>query len=91
MAQILVTKPDALNQRDKALLRKSGVVVVEADSPADVKLVSTDSGEISAGGMLYACLKAITTDQFNNGTGGRLAKTMLDVLESERAASEQPA
>lgn len=60
MAEILVTKPGVLNQRDKAELRKSGIVVVEARSPADVKLISTDRGEIASSDMLYAALSAIT-------------------------------
>lgn len=91
MAEILVTKPGVLNQRDKSALRKSGVVVVEADNPTDVKLVSTDRGEITASGMLLACLRAISKDEWNGNVAHKLPRIMLEVFEAERAAKDTPA
>lgn len=90
MAEILVTKPGVLNQRDKALLRKNGVVVVEAESPSDVKLVSPDRGEISAGGMLLACLRAISEDRWTDNVAHKLPGIMLEVFEAERAGKDSP-
>jgi hypothetical protein len=61
MAQILVTKPGALNQRDKATLRKSGVVVVEVDDPANVKLLDVSGSALSGDQITLAALKALSS------------------------------
>lgn len=64
MAQILVTKPGALNQRDRAALRRSGIVCIEADNPADVKLISTEGAELGGTDLLYAAMQGVRAGGF---------------------------
>ena len=58
MAEILVTKPGILNARDKATLRKSGVVVVESEDPSSVKLIKTEGQELSGNDLAWAAISA---------------------------------
>lgn len=84
MSQILVTKPGALNQRDKAALRKAGVVCVEADNPADVKLISTEGAELGASEMLYAAIKGVNADIY-----GKAHVAFANAVEAALAAQFQ--
>ncbi len=82
MTQILVTKPDVLNQRDKAALRKAGVVVVEADDPSAVKLLQPDAPEITGNDMLWAALKGLNAPNYEHRAV--FAKCMLSAMEANR-------
>lgn len=62
MSQILVTKPGVLNQRDRAALRKAGVVCVEADDPSDVKLITADGAEMRSGDLFLAAMRGANYD-----------------------------
>lgn len=83
MTEILVTKPDTLNRRDKSALRRAGIVVVESDDPTGVKLISADRGEMSASGMLLACLRAISKDDWTGNVAHKLPGIMLGIFEAE--------
>jgi hypothetical protein len=84
MSEILITKPGALNQRDRALLRKSGVVCIEADSPTDVKLIAASGAEVSAGNMLFAALKALNTNGYTSDAREAFLKALVAGLELAR-------
>jgi hypothetical protein len=73
-----------LNQRDKAALRKAGVVCVEAENPADVKLIEASGSEVSGGDMLFAALKGLN---LGDAYGPRAAfvKALHDLMNSARA------
>lgn len=58
--QILVTTPGAISEQDKATLRDSGVVVVETDNVANVRLLDAEVPAINANGLLWAAVHAIT-------------------------------
>lgn len=60
MAQILVTKPGVLNQRDRAALRKAAVICVEAENPTDIWLMQAEEPELSPNDMLFAAVEAVT-------------------------------
>lgn len=59
VSQILVTKPGVLNQRDKTVLRKAGVVCVEAEDPSEVRLIQTEGAPLTGGDMLFAALSGV--------------------------------
>lgn len=88
MAEILITKPGALNQRDRAALRKSGVVVVEADNPSDVKLIDASGSEVSAGSMLFAALQAIQSDKYSENTHQVFVRGLVAAMEAARGEFE---
>ena len=88
MTQILVTKPGVLNLRDRSALRKAGVVVVEAEQPNEVKLISAEGEALGGGDMLLACLRAISRDRLTGNVAEALPKLMLQLLEERRAHSE---
>lgn len=87
MAQILVTRPGALNGRDKSALRKSGVVCVEVEQPESVKLLIPDIGTIGGSAMLLAALKAINGDKYG-GTSQRLITELVNAMEQEQSNAE---
>lgn len=84
MAEILITKPGALNQRDRALLRRNGVVIVEAESPSDVKLIAASGAEVSAGNMLFAALSALKSDQYSDNTNQVFVRALVAAMEAAR-------
>ena len=88
MTQILVTKPDTLNQRDKAALRRAGVVVIEADNPSDVKLIQANGAELSGGDMLYAAISAIAKDQYTGNVAQTFPKIMAQMMKDAREKAQ---
>lgn len=66
--QILVVKPMSLSPSDKGLLRKAGIVVVEAAEPGDVRLLSAEAPPIDGNVMLVAAMKALT-QSFDTSSG----------------------
>jgi hypothetical protein len=90
MTQILVTKPNALKQRDKAALRRSGVVVVETDDPANVKLLDAEGSALSGDEITLAVLKALSgQDPMAINLKAALPKIMADMLASKLTASPE--
>jgi hypothetical protein len=84
MAEILIAKPGALNQRDRALLRKNGVVCIEAENPSDVKLIAASGAEVSAGSMLFAALKALHGDGYRSDARTAFVKALTEAMELAR-------
>jgi hypothetical protein len=62
MAQILVTKPGVLNDQDKDLLREHGLVVVEADDPASVRLLQVETSQLSSSDLFWAAMQGVNAD-----------------------------
>lgn len=90
MAEILVTKPGALTQRDRSLLRRNGVVVVEADSPSDVKLIAASGAEVSPDNMLFAALKAINSDRYSGNVRDAFVAGLVAAMELAREEYTPP-
>ena len=65
-AQILVTKPGVLSAKDRSALRRAGVVCVEADDPADVKLISAEGAELGATELLYAAMQGVNANGYQS-------------------------
>lgn len=86
MGEILVTKPGALTAADRKLLRDSGVVVVEAKNPAEVKLISTERGELDGGALLHAAVKAVAGGDWK--VHEAFAKAVLAALPQTKEPSQ---
>lgn len=89
-AQILVTKPGVLTVKDRATLRRAGVVCVEADNPADVKLISAEGAELGATELLYAAMKGVNAEGYNSNSGAfaRAVEAALALQFKQRAAEQ---
>jgi hypothetical protein len=59
VTQVLVTKPGTLDATDKRMLRKAGVVTVEAAKPEDVRLLSVEGPAMGGGDLLFAAMTAL--------------------------------
>jgi hypothetical protein len=55
---LLPVKPGTLNAKDKATLRKAGVIVIEHDNPSELRLLRPSS-ELDGGDLLRAALTAL--------------------------------
>lgn len=60
MAEIIVTKPGEITRRDKATLRKSGVVIIESDFPETVRFIKHDGHEVSGTNLYWAAMDALS-------------------------------
>jgi hypothetical protein len=89
MTRILVTRPGVLNQRDRAALRRAGVVTIEAERPADVKLIEADGAEVSGGDMLFAAMKGLN---LSGAISERAAfvKALHDLMNDARQRNATP-
>ena len=87
MAQILITKPGTLTAKDVDVLRQSGVVTIEAETPADVRMIDMDRGELSGSDMVIACLRAIASDCYNDNVAAKFPKILLEAMQASREAS----
>jgi hypothetical protein len=88
MAQILVTKPGTINQRDKALLRRNGVVAIEADDPSAVNLLDVSGASLSGDEMTLALLKTLSgsaqySSTLREALPGILAEMMQAKLDAQ--------
>lgn len=59
---ILPVKPGTLTVKDKAELRKAGVIVIEHDNPAELRLLRP-LAELDSSDMLLCAMKALTSDK----------------------------
>lgn len=58
---LLPVKPGSLNTKDKAELRKTGVLVIEHDNPAELRLLKPHA-ELDANDMLRCAMKALCSN-----------------------------
>lgn len=86
--QILVTKPKALNAADKDLLRQAGVVVVESDDPASVRLLGCEPSPMNSTDLFYSAMMAILNggSQF---TQAEFAKQVAAMTKAAHSKKEQ--
>lgn len=85
--QILVVRPKTLNAVDKALLRKSGVVCIEASDPQSVRLLSAEGPPMAANDMFRAAMMAIADDKISDNTAEAFARNMAAMLKASSALS----
>ena len=85
MSEILVTKPGTLSASDKRTLRKAGVVPIEADNPADVRLLNVEGSALSGDDMLFAVLSALSSSEsLSINARAKLPSIMLKLLKERR-------
>lgn len=87
---LMLVKRGAVSASGKALAHKAGVVVVECDDPASVKLLRADH-EVSHGALLIAALTAIRSslkEYPDSQIGRRFAQAVADALVPN--GEEQP-
>ncbi len=65
---LLPVKPGTLNDDDKAALRDAGVIVIEHDNPAELRLI-TPCSELNGNDMLRCAMKALLHDDKNYSRG----------------------
>lgn len=82
MTDILIVRPGAVSRTDKGKLSRIGVVVIESDDPAGVKLIAADRGEVSASGMMLAAMRAITGSS-SLATCQIFARELCAVMQAE--------
>lgn len=74
---IMPVKPGSISEKDRATLRRVGVVVIECDSPADLRLLRPQN-ELDAGDMLHCALQALVSGKdFDNASAQRQKFTRL--------------
>lgn len=78
--QVLVARPKTLSPADKGKLRKAGVLVVEAEDPQSVRLISAEPPAIPGDAILRAAL--IGANQNYDGQKA-FTKAMLDAMQKD--------
>ena len=94
MTQILVTKPGALTAADRKILRRSGVVCIEADHPSEVRLIGAEGPPMDGNDLAFAALKALADEPGGNYVSSardRFARIMSDILSDRRAEASADA
>lgn len=66
-----------------AQLKKHGVIPVRVESLDDVRLVTGAAMPVSGGKLLWAALKAMGTESYNDKTQAAFVKTFQWLLEQE--------
>jgi hypothetical protein len=79
---VLVTKPGTLNVKDKAALRRKGIVAIEAEDPSSVRFLNVETGPIGANGLLFAAMQAIKQDGYHSTTR-TFAKLVAEWIAAE--------
>jgi hypothetical protein len=82
VSQILVTKPGVLNARDRAALRKAGVVTVEADNPNEVRLIQAEAPALSGDEMLHAAIACLNGDGYRADARAAFVKVLTNHIET---------
>jgi hypothetical protein len=88
-AQILVVTPGTLTDADKALLRESGVVCVEAADPSSVRFLAAESPAIGCNDLFYAAMQAIASDRYGSNTAEHFAKTVAVLVKASVVMPER--
>ena len=81
---ILPVKPGSLNAKDKAALRKAGVIVVEHESPEEIRFLRP-TADIDSSDMLLCAMRALNVKTGVDGSDQReaFAKLVLTALEAK--------
>jgi hypothetical protein len=77
---ILFVKPKAISAKDKKALQAAGVIVVEVDDVANVKLVRAHA-ELTGGGLLIAAAKAI--QGYSSGVQADFGKAVCAAIQAQ--------
>ena len=80
---ILITKPKAVNARDKKKLAESGVVVIESENINDVRFL-TPHQELDGNDLFYSALAAIAEYGGSNSKDAFI-KNMAILVKANRA------
>lgn len=92
-ALVVVFPRGQLSPKDKERLTRNGILAVEADTPADVRMLSIEVCGIASNDMLTASLCALAsgsaeTSDGSISTAGRQKARFVDLLA--KATGEQP-
>jgi len=84
---ILPTKSGAITAKDKVILRKAGVIVVECDDPASLRLIKPYA-ELDGMGMLVAALRGMAAkhNKYNDSAASIMVDEMQKMIEANFAA-----
>lgn len=85
--QIVVFPRGQLLAKDKERLTKLGIVAVEADNPADVRVLVPASSSLSASDLLLAAMDGLTSDYATSSTHSAMVQSLSRRLR--KAAGEE--
>lgn len=86
MAKVLVFKPGLVGDAEKQALLAAGIIPIETSDPDGVRLIEPEGGQVGAGDLLYAALKAC-----NVSTGAQQHFTAYLFQLVEKAREKPPA
>lgn len=82
---ILPVRPGTLNEKDKARLRRAGIVVIEHDNPAELRLLRIGLPEVDAGDMLFCAIEALTGTSGMSDARFSFVKALAASMQARRA------
>lgn len=93
MADVFLCRTGAIDAVSKRALKRAGVVVVEADNPADCQFIRASS-LVSGDDMLWAAMDALKRNfgSYEKGSKHReqFAFNIVGLIEAARSASVGP-
>lgn len=84
MAQVLITKPGALNAKDKAKLRRADVVCVESGDPASVKLITPGGAELGGSDLFFAAMSGVMQSDYSKKKFAEVVHALVKAQFEER-------
>jgi len=91
MADVFLCRTGSIDARSKSQLRKAGVIVVEADNPADCQFIRASS-LVSGDDMLWAAMDALKREfgSYNKGEKQREQFTLniFKLIDAARTADQ---
>jgi len=85
MKQVIVFPRGQLSKTDKERLTKAGVVAVEADDPAAVKMLLPSSSLVTGDDLLLAALDGINHNQYDDKPGAAMGKSLSQRIKARAA------
>lgn len=87
---ILPVRPGSLSAKDKAALRRAGVIVIEHEQPDELRLLRPRS-EVDAGQMLNCALQALVKKGGYRSDGSDQREAFTQLLAAVvKAATKEP-
>ena len=80
---VLFVKPGAIKANDKGRLSKAGIIVVEIEDPAAVKLVRAGM-ELSHSDLLMAAMQAITPSDYTCQSFGKAVAAAIEAAHKTK-------
>ena len=80
MKQLIVIKPNGISPEDKALLKESGVIVIEHENPSEVRVINQTEG-FEGNDLFNALIDAVKTS--SSGTMQTFAQSLFKKIQTK--------